>query len=98
MGGDQGDGQTGKFLPEPPLEVKAGHAAKLDVRDKDARAVMVRIVQEGLGGEVASHVVTRQAQHAAQRLAHACVVVDDGDEGWNFRHLTTMAEKPGAMV
>lgn len=97
MGSDEGDGQTRKFLLEPSLEVKARHAAKLDVRDNKARAGMIRIVKEGLGGEIGSHVITRQVQQAAQCLAHAFVIVDDRDEGRNFLHSVIKTEKPDAM-
>jgi hypothetical protein len=80
MCGDEGDGQTWTFLLEPPLQVKARHAAKLDIRDDKARLVMAWIVLEGLGGEISSHVVTRQSQKPAQRLAHAFVVIYDRDD------------------
>lgn len=97
MGSDEGDGQAGERLLEPPVEVKARHAAKLDVRDNKTRAGMVRIVKEGLGGEIGFHLITRQVQQAAQCLAHAFVVVDDRDEGPNFLHAVIKTEKPDAM-
>jgi hypothetical protein len=98
VSGDEDDGQTRTFLLEPSLQVKARHAAELDISDEEARAVMARIVQEGLGGEIGSDVVARQSQEAAQRLAHAFVVVYDCDEGRDLCHLTSMAEKPDATV
>jgi hypothetical protein len=79
------------------LEVKARHAAKLDVRDNKARAGMSRIVKERLGGEIGFHVITRQVQQAAQCLAHAFVVVDDGDEGRGFLHAVMVTEKSDAL-
>jgi hypothetical protein len=30
--------------------------------------------------------MTRHAQQAAQRLTQAFVIVNDGNEGWNFWH------------
>jgi hypothetical protein len=97
MGRDEGDGQTGDFLLEPPLEVKTRHAAKLDVRDQKAGAGMIRIVKEGLGREIGFHVITRQVQQAAQCLAHAFVIVDDRDEGRDFLHDVIVAEKPDEL-
>ena len=98
MGRNEGDGQTGQLLPEPLLEVKARHAAKLDVRDKKARAGMIRIVKEGLGGKIGFHIITRQVQQAAKCLAHAFVVVDDGDEGGrNLLHSVIIAEKQDVL-
>jgi hypothetical protein len=80
------------------LQVKARHAAKLNVRHHKADAVVLRVVEKCLGGQIRPHHMTRRAQQAAQRLAHAFVVVNDGYKRRDLRHLASMTERPDAKV
>ena len=50
MGRHEGHRQAGRFLPEPPLQLKTRDSAQLDVRDGEASAVLVRILEEQLRG------------------------------------------------
>ena len=62
MRGDESDGQSGMLLPKPLLEIKARHAAQLDVGDDEGSLVVVRIVEEGFGREIGPNVVAGDTQ------------------------------------
>jgi len=62
------------------LQVETGHAAQLDVRDDKSGAMMLRVGEESFGREISPHDMAGHAQQAAQRLTHACVVINDRDE------------------
>jgi len=64
-----------------PLQVETRHAAQLDVRDDQAGMVVFLVVEEGFGRKISPHDMAGHAQQSAQRLAHACVVINDRNEG-----------------
>ena len=63
---DENDGHSGTLLPKPLSEIKARHAAQLDVSDDEGSLVVVRIVEECFGREISADLVSSQAQQATQ--------------------------------
>ena len=98
MCGDERKRQRWDFRMKFALQLKDRNAAKLNVRHHNTNAMVRRVVKKSLGGEIGPHHITRRAQQAAQGLAHAFVIVNDGDKGRDFRHLASMTERPDEKV
>jgi len=79
MGGDENEGSRSAIGLEPPSQLNARHAIKLDIQNETVEPRLLFIRQKRFGGGIGDRLKASGPQQPAKGLAHAFIVIDDSD-------------------
>jgi len=79
MGGDENEGSRSTIGLEPLSQLNARHAIELHVQNETVEPRLLFIRQKRFGGGIGDRLKAGGPQQPAKGLAHAFIVIDDGD-------------------